>query len=135
LAVASSVAKGKTVIRGAAELRVKESDRIASVSRELSKMGVDIEELPDGMVIHGGRLLMGTDVDSHSDHRLAMSLAIAGLIAEGETTINHAGIAQVSYPTFWQDLLSLQAEVLSRSSERSEEAAKEQRSSLIDFSN
>jgi len=135
LAVAGSVAKGKTVIRGAAELRVKESDRIASVSRELSKMGVDIEELPDGMVIHGGRLLTGTEVDSHSDHRLAMSLAIAGLIAEGETTINHAGIAQVSYPTFWQDLLSLQAEVLSRSSERSEKAAKEQRSSLIDFSN
>jgi 3-phosphoshikimate 1-carboxyvinyltransferase len=135
LAVAGSVAKGKTVIRGAAELRVKESDRIASVSQELSKMGVEVEELPDGMVIHGGRLLLGTEVDTHSDHRLAMSLAIAGLIAEGETTINHARVAQVSYPAFWQDLLSLRAEVLSQSSERSEEAAKEQRSSLIDFSN
>lgn len=134
LAVAASVAKGKTVIRGAAELRVKESDRIASVSQELSKMGVEVEELPDGMVIHGGRLLLGAEVDTHSDHRLAMSLAIAGLIAEGETTIKHAQIAQVSYPSFWQDLLSLQAEVLSRSSERSKEAAKEQRSSLRDFS-
>jgi len=110
LAVAGCVAKGKTVIRGAAELRVKESDRIASVSRELSKMGVEIEELPDGMVIHGGRLLLGTEVDSHSDHRLAMSLAIAGLIAKGETTINHAEIARVSYPAFWQDILSLRAE-------------------------
>ncbi len=134
LAVAGSVAKGKTVIRGAAELRVKESDRIASVSQELSKMGVEVEELPDGMVIYGGRLLLGAEVDTHSDHRLAMSLAIAGLIAEGETTIKHAQIARVSYPSFWQDLLSLRAEVLSRSSERSEEAAKEQRSSLIDFS-
>jgi 3-phosphoshikimate 1-carboxyvinyltransferase len=110
LAVAGCVAEGKTVIRGAAELRVKESDRIASVSRELSKMGAEIEELPDGMVIHGGRHLLGTEVDSHSDHRLAMSLAIAGLIAKGETTINHAEIARVSYPAFWQDMLSLRAE-------------------------
>jgi len=135
LAVAACVAKGKTVIRGAAELRVKESDRIASVSRELSKMGADIEELPDGMVIRGGRLLLGAEVDTHSDHRLAMSLAIAGLIAEGETTIDHARVAQASYPAFWQDLLSLRAEVLSRSSKRSEEAAKEQQSSLTNFSN
>jgi 3-phosphoshikimate 1-carboxyvinyltransferase len=82
------------------------------------------------MVIHGGRPLLGTEVDSHSDHRLAMSLAIAGLIAKGETIINHAEIARVSYPAFWQDMLSLRAEVLSRSSERNEEAAKEQRSNL-----
>ena len=107
LAVAGCVAKGKTVIRDAGELRVKESDRIATLSKELSRLGAEVEELPDGMVIHGGKFLSGTEVDSHKDHRLAMSLAIAGLIAKGETTITQAQAAEVSYPAFWQDLLSL----------------------------
>ena len=104
LAVAGCVAKGKTVIKDAGELRVKESDRIATVANELSRLGARIEPLPDGMVIYGGRLLSGTEVDSHFDHRLAMSLAIAGLIAKGETTVKRAGAAQVSYPAFWQSL-------------------------------
>jgi 3-phosphoshikimate 1-carboxyvinyltransferase len=104
LAVAGCVAKGKTVIRDAGELRVKESDRIATVVSELSRLGAKIEPLPDGMVIYGGGPLSGTDVDSHFDHRLAMSLAVAGLIANGETTIKHAQVAQVSYPAFWQTL-------------------------------
>jgi 3-phosphoshikimate 1-carboxyvinyltransferase len=104
LAVAGCVAKGKTVVRGAGELRVKESDRIATVSSELCRLGAKIEPLPDGMVIYGGRSLSGTEVDSHFDHRLAMSLAVAGLIAKGETTIKHAQVAQVSYPAFWQTL-------------------------------
>jgi 3-phosphoshikimate 1-carboxyvinyltransferase len=104
LAVAGCVAKGKTVIKDAGELRVKESDRIATVASELSRLGAKIEPLPDGMVIHGGRPLSGTEVDSHLDHRLAMSLAIAGLVAKGETTIKHAQVAQVSYPAFWQTL-------------------------------
>ena len=107
LAVAGCVARGKTAIRGAGELRVKESDRIATVSRELSRLGAKIEPLPDGMVIYGGKPLLGAEVDSHLDHRLAMSLAIAGLIAKGGTTINHAQVAQVSYPAFWQDLQNL----------------------------
>jgi 3-phosphoshikimate 1-carboxyvinyltransferase len=107
LAVAGCVAKGKTVIRDASELRVKESDRIATVVSELSRLGAKIEPLPDGMVIYGGRHLSGTEVDSHFDHRLAMSLAVAGLIAKGETTINHAQVAQVSYPAFWHTLLSV----------------------------
>ena len=102
LAVAGCVARGKTVIRDAGELRVKESDRIATISSELSRLGAKIEPLPDGMVIYGGRSLLGREVDSHSDHRLAMSLAIAGLVARGETTIKHARAAQVSYPAFWQ---------------------------------
>jgi 3-phosphoshikimate 1-carboxyvinyltransferase len=102
LAVAGCIAKGKTVIRGAGELRVKESDRIATVVSELSRLGAKIEPLPDGMVIYGGRPLSGTEVDSHLDHRLAMSLAVAGLVAKGETTIKHAQVAQVSYPGFWQ---------------------------------
>ena len=104
LAVAGCVAKGKTVIRNAGELRVKESDRIATVVNELSRLGAQIEALPDGMVIYGGRPLSGTEVDSRFDHRLAMSLAIAGLIARGETTIKHAQVAEVSYPAFWQTL-------------------------------
>jgi 3-phosphoshikimate 1-carboxyvinyltransferase len=107
LAIAGCVARGKTVIRDAGELRVKESDRIATVAGELSRLGAKIEPLPDGMVIYGGRPLSGTEVDSHFDHRLAMSLAVAGLIAKGETTIEHAQVAQVSYPAFWQTLLSL----------------------------
>ena len=104
LAVAGCVAKGETVIRDAGELRVKESDRIATVVSELSRLGAKIEPLPDGMVIYGGKPLAGTEVDSHFDHRLAMSLAVAGLVAKGETTVKHAQVAQVSYPTFWQDL-------------------------------
>jgi 3-phosphoshikimate 1-carboxyvinyltransferase len=104
LAVAGCVARGKTVIRDAGELRVKESDRIATVVSELSRLGAKIEPLPDGMVIYGGRPLLGTEVDSYLDHRLAMSLAVAGLIAKGKTTIKHAQVAQVSYPAFWQAL-------------------------------
>ena len=104
LAVAGCVAKGKTVIKDAGELRVKESDRIATVASELSRLGAKIEPLSDGMVIYGGRPLSGTEVDSHLDHRLAMSLAVAGLVARGETTIKHAQVAQVSYPAFWQTL-------------------------------
>jgi 3-phosphoshikimate 1-carboxyvinyltransferase len=104
LAVAGCVAEGKTLIRNAGELRVKESDRIATVANELSRLGAKIEPLADGMVIHGGSILSGTEVDSYLDHRLAMTLAIAGLVAKGETTIKHARAAQVSYPAFWQTL-------------------------------
>lgn len=104
LAVAGCVARGKTVIRDAGELRVKESDRIATVATELSRLGARIEPLPDGMIIHGGRLLSGAEVDSHLDHRLAMALAIAGLVAKGKTTIKHPRAAQVSYPAFWRTL-------------------------------
>jgi len=107
LAIAGCVAKGKTVIRGATELKVKESDRIATVVSELSRLGAKIEPLPDGMIIYGGRPLLGAEVDSHFDHRLVMSLAVAGLIAKGETTIKHAHVAQVSYPTFWRTLEQL----------------------------
>ncbi len=122
LAVAGCFASGKTVIKDAAELRVKESDRIAMVSRELTKMGAKIEELPDGMIIYGGKSLSGAEVDSHLDHRLAMSLAIAGLMAEGETVINHAQMVNVSYPSFWSTIASL---IPSQSSERSEKEARE----------
>jgi len=110
IAVAACLAKGTTVIRDAAELRVKESDRISATVQELSKLGARMEELPDGMVIHGVERLRGARCDSHQDHRLAMTLAMAGLVAEGETIIEHADVVGVSYPGFWQDLEALSAQ-------------------------
>jgi len=107
IALAGSVARGRTVIRDAQELRVKETDRISATVEELSKMGAEAEELPDGMVIYGGKKLRGSGCDSHRDHRLAMMLGIAALIAEGETGIDNAEVADISYPTFWQDLENL----------------------------
>jgi 3-phosphoshikimate 1-carboxyvinyltransferase len=107
LAVAACVAEGKTVIRDAQELRVKESDRIAATSRELSRLGARIEELPDGLVIYGGKALLGNEVRSHGDHRLAMSLAIAGLVADGTTSIQNARIVEISNPNFWEELNKL----------------------------
>ena len=104
LAVAASVASGRTVIRNAAELRVKETDRIAHTASELSKMGAKIEPLPDGFIIEGVPRLRGAICRSYGDHRLAMALAIAGLVAEGETIIKDSEVVKVSYPSFWEDL-------------------------------
>ena len=108
LAVAACFATGDTVIRDAAELRVKETDRIATTVAELTRLGANIEAREDGMVIHGRRAgvgdLTGADCESHGDHRLAMSMAVAGLLASGETTVHGAADASVSYPQFWQDL-------------------------------
>ena len=100
LAVAAAFAKGKTVIKDAAELRVKESDRLAVMASELGKMGANITELTDGLEITGKNQLQGTEVDSFSDHRIAMSLAIAALNAVGRTTIHRAEAASISYPNF-----------------------------------
>jgi 3-phosphoshikimate 1-carboxyvinyltransferase len=107
LAVAACVAQGDTLIRGAGELRVKESDRIKTTAQELSRLGANIEELSDGMVIHGGRLLLGAEVRSHFDHRLAMSLAVAGLVAKGSTLIHNARVVEISYPDFWEEMENL----------------------------
>ncbi|MBI2849393.1 MAG: 3-phosphoshikimate 1-carboxyvinyltransferase [Chloroflexi bacterium] len=104
IAVAASLAKGDTVIRDASELRVKESDRLRTTASELTRLGARIEELPDGLVIHGQTHLKGDNCDSHGDHRLAMALGIAGLVARGETVIRRAQAAGVSYPDFWSDL-------------------------------
>lgn len=100
IAVLATQAEGVTVVRDAAELRVKESDRIECLVTELRKMGADIEGAPDGFTIRGPVSLQGAVVDSHGDHRLAMALAIAGLIAEGETVIQGAECVSVSYPNF-----------------------------------
>lgn len=100
LAVAAAFAEGTTVIKDAAELRVKESDRLAVMAAELNRMGAKVTELPDGLEITGGHPLKGTEVDSYTDHRIAMSLAIAALNARGATTIHRAEAAAISYPTF-----------------------------------
>ena len=108
LAVAAAFARGKTTISGAGELRVKESDRIASVASQLSALGVTVEERPDGMVIQGGTVA-GGDVRSFGDHRLAMALAIAGLAGRGDVRIEDADCVSVSYPAFWQHLQDVTA--------------------------
>jgi len=107
LAVAASVAIGTTVIKDAAELRVKESDRIAVTAKCLNQMGANITELPDGMEIKGGCTLVGAEVDSCDDHRIAMSMAIAALVAQGQTSIDHAECAAISYPSFIPTLQKL----------------------------
>lgn len=101
LAVLATQAEGTTEIRGAAELRVKESDRLAAMAHGLAAMGAEIEELPDGLRIHGPARLRGTRVESHGDHRIAMSLAVAALVAEGPTAIADAEWVDISFPGFF----------------------------------
>ena len=102
LTVAAIHASGVTRIRDAAELRVKETDRISSTALELSRMGATLEELPDGMVIYGGQPLVGAVVQSHGDHRLGMTLGVAAMSGRGETIIEGAESVNVSYPDFWR---------------------------------
>jgi 3-phosphoshikimate 1-carboxyvinyltransferase len=104
LAVAAIFAEGTTVITDAEELRVKESDRIQVMASELTKMGARVTELPDGLEITGGGSLVGAELDSYTDHRIAMSLAIAAMMATGKTTIDRAEAASISYPTFFDSL-------------------------------
>jgi 3-phosphoshikimate 1-carboxyvinyltransferase len=100
LAVAASYAEGRTIIKDAAELRVKESDRIATMAAELRKMGASVTELPDGMEITGQEALAAAVCESHGDHRIAMSMAVAGLAARGETTIRDTEWIETSFPGF-----------------------------------
>ena len=99
LFIAASVASGTTTIRGAAELRVKESDRIASMANGLRALGASIEETPDGAIIHGGKL-SGGSVETHLDHRIAMSFAVSGLVAEARVQINDCSHVATSFPGF-----------------------------------
>jgi 3-phosphoshikimate 1-carboxyvinyltransferase len=110
-ALLATQATGTTTVRDAAELRVKETDRIASVVTELRKLGAQIEARDDGFVVEGPTELHGTDVDSQGDHRLAMTLAVAGLIARGETRIDGAECIPDSFPGFVETLGALGAEV------------------------
>ena len=111
LAVAATQAHGTTVVRDAAELRVKETDRIAAAVGELRVLGAHIEPRPDGFIVEGPTALRGGVVDSHGDHRLAMALAVAGLIAQGEVTIENAECVADSFPGFAGLMQSLGAEI------------------------
>ena len=108
VAVLAAFAQGTTVIRNAEELKVKESNRLDIMVTELRAMGCDIEGTEDGMIIRGGRPLTGAVIDSRLDHRIAMSFAIAGLAAEGVTTIRRSDCVDISYPGFFRDLEKLQ---------------------------
>jgi 3-phosphoshikimate 1-carboxyvinyltransferase len=107
IAVAACFASGTTIIKDAEELRVKESDRLAVMAAELTKMGANIIEHPDGLEIVGGATLNGAEMDSYTDHRIAMSLAIAALNANSETRIHRAEAASISYPTFVETLTNI----------------------------
>lgn len=107
IAVMAAFAEGQTIIRDAAELRVKESDRISVMAENLSVMGVDITPTTDGMIINGGRTPRGARIQSHMDHRIAMSFAVAALASDGETDIIGSDCVNISYPTFYQDLFKL----------------------------
>lgn len=108
LAVAALFARGKTVIKDARELRVKETDRIAAVAEEVAKLGGRIVPTADGMIIEGMQALAGGTVSARGDHRMAMSLAVAALRAEGPVAITESECTDISYPGFWQDLAGLQ---------------------------
>ena len=107
LAIAACFATGTTVIRDAKELRFKESDRIETIVSELTQLGAHIEAREDGIVVHGTGRLTGAPCQSHGDHRLAMCLGVAGLLARGKTTVHGTEAATVSYPDFWQHLVRL----------------------------
>lgn len=107
LAVMAAFAQGTTIIKDAAELKVKESNRIETVVSNLRAMGADITATDDGMIIQGGRPLHYAVIEPHADHRIAMSFAVAALCAEGGAKISEAECVSISYPTFYQNLLSL----------------------------
>ncbi len=104
LAVAAALAEGRTIIKDAQELRVKESDRLSAVADGLRRMGVPVQEFEDGMEIEGGTVLKGAEVNSLGDHRIAMAFAIAGLFAEGETIVKDVECVNTSYPGFAAEL-------------------------------
>jgi len=107
LAVAAACAEGRTVIRDAAELKVKESNRIHTMAEGLSRLGAKVEETEDGLIIDGGDELHGGEVESYLDHRVAMSFAILSLVTDGEVRISDPDCVNISAPTFYEDLKSL----------------------------
>ena len=103
----ASAAEGTTIIKDAAELKVKESNRIDVMTDNLSAMGADISATEDGMIIHGGNPLKGSLIRTHGDHRIAMSFAVSALIAEGEVRLDDSQCVSISYPEFYTDLQAL----------------------------
>ncbi len=110
--VLAALAKGRSVIKNAEELRVKESDRIATMADNLRLVGVDAEETPDGMIVNGGKpIVPSASVRSYGDHRIAMSMAVLGIFAEAPVVIQNVGCVDTSYPEFWNHLRSLGGKV------------------------
>jgi 3-phosphoshikimate 1-carboxyvinyltransferase len=107
LAVLGTQAEDGLSFRGAAELRAKESDRIAVVAENLRRMGADVEEFPDGLRVAGRQSLRGAEIETHGDHRIAMAFAVAGLVAEGTTVIRDSACVDVSFPEFFETLASV----------------------------
>ncbi len=107
IALAASQAQGRTVVRDAAELRVKETDRIATIVSELANLGVEVGPRPDGFVVEGPQAIRGGECESHGDHRIAMMCAVAGLIADAPTTVHNVECISTSFPTFWELLEQL----------------------------
>ncbi len=110
LSAVATFAEGTTRLLNVPQARIKETDRIACMTSELKKMGVQVEELPDGMIIHGGKI-RGAAVNGYGDHRIVMALAVAGLAADGETIIHGAEAADVTYPGFINDFMALGAQI------------------------
>lgn len=111
LAVMGTQTEKGLSFRGASELRVKESDRLAVVAANLRRMGAEVEEFPDGLHVAGRQSLRGAEIDSHSDHRIAMAFAVAGLVAQGTTLIRDTACVDISFPDFF-DVLAGVAENL-----------------------
>lgn len=111
LTVLAAFSQGQTKIVNAARLRIKESDRLRAISTELNKLGADVKELEDGLVINGGKHLKGGTVYSWNDHRIAMSLAIASIKCDGEVTITNSDVVNKSYPHFWEDFKSVGGDI------------------------
>ena len=104
LACLATLAQGETEIRGASELRVKESDRIAAVVQNLRAIGGDADELPDGLRVRGGKGSLGGAVRTHGDHRLAMAFGVLGALSDNAISVDDPDCVSVSYPGFWSDL-------------------------------
>lgn len=104
IAILATQAKGKTEVRGAEELRVKECDRIHAICKNLKIMGADIEELEDGFIIHGPTQLKGGEIETFHDHRIAMAFTIAGLVSDGDIILDYPECASISYPEFYDEL-------------------------------
>ena len=109
LCLAASQARGRSTIRGAGELRHKESDRLTGIIAGLSALGAKLEVDGDDIVVHGPTPLLGAPADSLDDHRLAMTFAVAGLVASGRTTVGRPSSAAISYPGFFTDLERIRA--------------------------
>ncbi|MEG0590227.1 MAG: 3-phosphoshikimate 1-carboxyvinyltransferase [Lachnospiraceae bacterium] len=107
IAVLAACAKGETIIRNASELKAKETNRIETITENLTAMGALVTPLEDGMIIKGSSSLQGATIHSHGDHRIAMAFSIAGLVAQGETNILDSPCVEISYPTFYQTLQQL----------------------------